>query len=101
MPRTASLPSKDLNSPLASIASPASIVAMHLPQGRRMCYRPAMLAGKPNLRQVLEEKAKELGFCAFGVARADAAPRSGKRLREWIAGGAHGDMIWMEETAER
>jgi epoxyqueuosine reductase len=66
-----------------------------------MCYRPAMLAGKPNLRQVLEEKAKELGFCAFGVARADAAPRSGERLREWIAGGAHGDMIWMEETAER
>jgi epoxyqueuosine reductase len=49
----------------------------------------------------LEEKAKSLGFCAFGVAPADAAPRSGERLRAWIAGGAHGDMIWMEETAER
>ena len=60
-----------------------------------------MHAGKPNLRQALEEKARELGFCAFGIAPADAAPRSGERLRQWLASGAHGDMIWMEETAER
>jgi epoxyqueuosine reductase len=60
-----------------------------------------MRPGKPNLRQALEEKARSLGFCAFGVAPADAAPRSGERLREWLASGAHGDMIWMEETAER
>ena len=66
-----------------------------------MCYRPAMLAGNPTLRQALEEKAKALGFCAFGVAPADAAPLSGRRLREWLASGAHGDMIWMEETAQR
>jgi epoxyqueuosine reductase len=66
-----------------------------------MCYRPAMHAGKPTLRQALEEKAKELGFCAFGVASADAAPLSGERLRQWLASGAHGDMIWMEETAQR
>ena len=54
-----------------------------------------------DLRAGLEEKARELGFCAIGFARADAAPRSGERLREWLAGGAHGDMIWMEETAQR
>ena len=60
-----------------------------------------MHPGKPGLRHALEEKAGSLGFCAFGVAPADAAPRSGERLREWIAAGAHGDMIWMEETAER
>jgi epoxyqueuosine reductase len=53
------------------------------------------------LRQALEEKARSLGFCAFGVAAADAAPLSGERLRQWLASGAHGDMIWMEETAER
>jgi len=76
-------------------------VAIYLPQGRGLCYRPLMLAGNPKLRQALEEKARSLGFCAFGVARADAAPRSGERLREWIAGGAHGEMIWMEETASR
>jgi epoxyqueuosine reductase len=60
-----------------------------------------MSEGKTSLRQRLEEKAKELGFCAFGIAPADAAPQSGARLREWLASGAHGDMLWMEETAER
>src|SRR3954468_12336197 len=54
-----------------------------------------------NLRERLEEKARELGFCAFGVARADAAPKAGERLRQWLAEGAHGDMLWMAETAER
>ena len=60
-----------------------------------------MQSGNPDLRQALEEKAGNLGFCAFGVAPADAAPLSGERLREWIASGSHGDMIWMEETAPR
>jgi epoxyqueuosine reductase len=60
-----------------------------------------MSQGKAGMRERLEEKAKELGFCAFGVARADSAPESGARLREWLASGAHGDMLWMEETAER
>jgi epoxyqueuosine reductase len=60
-----------------------------------------MYAGKLNLRQALEDKARSLGFCAFGVAPADVAPRSGERLRAWLASGAHGDMIWMEETADR
>src|SRR5687768_16584963 len=60
-----------------------------------------MSEGKPNLRQRLEEKAKELGFAAIGIARADAAPRNGERLRQWLASGAHGEMIWMEEKADR
>jgi epoxyqueuosine reductase len=58
---------------------------------------PALAA----LRIELEEKARELGFCAVGFARADSAPASGERLRQWLADGAHGDMIWMEETADR
>ena len=49
----------------------------------------------------LAAKAEELGFCAFGIARADSAPLAGDRLRRWIAEGCHGDMIWMAETAER
>jgi len=57
--------------------------------------------GKTKLRQGLEEEAKHLGFSAFGIARADAAPKTAERLREWLDSGAHGDMIWMEETAER
>jgi len=57
--------------------------------------------GKLMLSHSLEEKARELGFCAFGIAPADAAPKSAARLSEWLQRGAHGDMIWMEETAER
>src|SRR3954468_8518587 len=60
-----------------------------------------MSLSKPALRQELEEKARELGFCAFGIARADAAPKAGERLRAWLAEGAHGDMLWMAETADR
>ncbi|HEY0626943.1 MAG TPA: tRNA epoxyqueuosine(34) reductase QueG [Allosphingosinicella sp.] len=60
-----------------------------------------MSESKAKLRERLEEKARELGFSAIGVARADAAPKTAERLREWLASGAHGDMLWMEETAER
>ena len=58
-------------------------------------------AGLGALRVRLEAEARALGFCAVGFARADSAPKSGERLRQWLADGAHGDMIWMEETAER
>jgi epoxyqueuosine reductase len=60
-----------------------------------------MIRNMTELRQGLEEEASRLGFSALGVARADAAPRTAERLREWLGSGAHGDMIWMEETAER
>jgi epoxyqueuosine reductase len=53
------------------------------------------------LRERLDAKAAELGFAAIGVAPAGAAPQSGARLREWLDAGMHGDMIWMEETAQR
>ena len=51
------------------------------------------------LEQQIRDKAAELGFAAVGFARADAAPRAGERLREWLDEGRHGDMIWMEERA--
>jgi epoxyqueuosine reductase len=47
----------------------------------------------------LKAKARELGFAAAGIARADAAPRTAERLREWLDRGMHGGMIWMEERA--
>ncbi|HEX8214581.1 MAG TPA: tRNA epoxyqueuosine(34) reductase QueG [Allosphingosinicella sp.] len=53
------------------------------------------------LRRGLEEEARRLGFGAVGLASANAAPKTSERLHEWLASGAHGDMIWMEETAER
>ncbi len=49
----------------------------------------------------LRAEALALGFVAFGIARADAAPRAGERLREWLAEGRHGDMLWMEARADQ
>ncbi|HEY0148299.1 MAG TPA: tRNA epoxyqueuosine(34) reductase QueG [Allosphingosinicella sp.] len=61
-----------------------------------------MLQGKqPLLRERLEAEAKALGFAAFGVACADATPKTGERLRQWLEEGCHGDMIWMADTADR
>ena len=56
-----------------------------------------MVREDKTLVERLKEKAAELGFAAVGVARADAAPAAGVRLREWLREGAHGSMIWMEE----
>ncbi|QIB33837.1 tRNA epoxyqueuosine(34) reductase QueG [Ancylobacter pratisalsi] len=45
--------------------------------------------------------AREEGFDAMGVAAPDAISHAGPRLMEWIALGAHGDMDWMPQTADR
>ena len=54
-----------------------------------------------SLKARIFDKARELGFCAWGIARADAAPEAGERLREWLAAGHHGEMGWMEDRAEQ
>jgi epoxyqueuosine reductase len=51
------------------------------------------------LTERIKAKAAELGFAACGIARADAAPRAGERLRQWLDEGCHGSMIWMEKRA--
>jgi epoxyqueuosine reductase len=59
------------------------------------------LEGKSKLRAGLGEIARQAGFGAVGIARADAAPKTAARLRQWLDSGAHGDMIWMEENEAR
>jgi epoxyqueuosine reductase len=54
-----------------------------------------------SLKQRIFDKAAELGFCAWGIARADAVPEAGAELREWIAAGRHGEMGWIEDRAEQ
>jgi epoxyqueuosine reductase len=49
----------------------------------------------------LHEAARAQGFDAFGVVRPDAIPLAPPRLREFLATGAHGDMVWMAANAER
>ena len=49
----------------------------------------------------LTAAARVHGFAALGIAPASAAPRAGQRLRDWLAAGRHGDMLWMAVTADR
>ena len=53
------------------------------------------------LEQRLKAEARRLGFAACAIARADAGPEAGRRLRRWLDAGCHGDMLWMEERAEQ
>ena len=48
----------------------------------------------------LKAEALTLGFADVGITTADAIPEAGARLRQWLAEGCHGDMIWMPERAE-
>lgn len=48
----------------------------------------------------VKEQATGLGFAACGVCRADAAPLAGERLRQWLAEGRHGEMLWMAARAD-
>jgi epoxyqueuosine reductase len=48
----------------------------------------------------MKEEAARIGFAACAIARADAAPLAGARLRHWLAEGCHGDMLWMESRAD-
>jgi len=54
-----------------------------------------------SLKTRIFDKAAELGFCAWGIARADAVPEAGERLKEWIGAGHHGEMGWMEARADQ
>jgi epoxyqueuosine reductase len=49
----------------------------------------------------LGTRAEKLGFDAFGICKADAAPELGQRLQLALANGWHGDMEWMATTATR
>src|SRR3546814_11182384 len=61
----------------------------------------AVEIGNNRIIAALEAEARRIGFVAFGVAAADAAPLAVGRLRAWLADGCHGDMIWMADTEAR
>lgn len=48
----------------------------------------------------LKQEARALGFADIGIAAADAIPEARARLQHWLASGAHGDMLWMENRAD-
>jgi epoxyqueuosine reductase len=51
------------------------------------------------LKQDLAREAARLGFADCAIAPADADPRHGARLAEWIEAGRHGEMEWMATRA--
>lgn len=54
-----------------------------------------------SLRQMIEEKALELGFDAIGFAPVDTLTRDRQRLTDFIDQGQYGDMDWMADTHAR
>lgn len=55
----------------------------------------------PALKAALITHARELGFDAVSVASPASIGPAGDRLMTFLSEGRHGDMDWMEETAER
>ena len=53
------------------------------------------------IKFALIAQARLRGFDAIGVTRPEAVPEAKARLEQFIADGAHGDMIWLATTAER
>jgi epoxyqueuosine reductase len=49
----------------------------------------------------IRRQAAKLGFDACGIARVETAWPASARLAEFVAEGRHGEMAWMEITAER
>ena len=67
-----------------------------LPTRGRGANAPAI-----DIKTALIEQARARGFAVAGVTRPDAVPEAKARLERFLADGAHGDMVWMETTAER
>jgi epoxyqueuosine reductase len=53
------------------------------------------------LKTRLRAEAQKLGFATLGITRPDAVPEARARLEQFLAEGAHGDMVWMAGSAER
>jgi epoxyqueuosine reductase len=64
-------------------------------------HQPRLLNDPAGIKAKLIEAARARGFDVVGIARPDATPLSKARLEQFLAEGAHGDMIWMEASAER
>ena len=62
---------------------------------------PAATLRPADLKQALLAEAAALGFDAVNITVPEAIGPAGERLMAFLAHGRHGDMDWMETTAER
>ena len=53
------------------------------------------------IKTALIEHARLRGFDVAGITRPDAVPEAKARLERFLADDAHGDMVWMSDTAPR
>lgn len=53
------------------------------------------------LEEDITQKAHELGFDLVGFTGVEPLEREGQRLREWLERGCHGDMLYMQKSAEK
>jgi epoxyqueuosine reductase len=60
-----------------------------------------MPSSTADIRAEILAHARELGFDAVRIARADAAPDAREHLTQYLAEGRHGSMDWMEKNAEK
>ncbi len=53
------------------------------------------------MHNVIKKKAKDLGFDLCGIAPVHSLDDHGKRLKEWIEHGHHGEMAYMNRNVEK
>ncbi len=63
--------------------------------------RSGSLSDPAALKAALRQAAAVQGFDVIGVTRPSSIPQALTRLQAFLAEGAHGDMTWMETTAQR
>jgi epoxyqueuosine reductase len=54
-----------------------------------------------SLSQFIKDQARNLGFTAVGIARAEELTQEGVRLKEWLGRGFQGTMAWMQKEPEK
>jgi epoxyqueuosine reductase len=59
-----------------------------------------MPSADADLKQRVQALAHELGFVRAGVARAEPLHADAERLKAWLDAGYHGEMAYMQRTAE-
>src|SRR5258708_4949118 len=62
-------------------------------------FRPILVAA--DLKDRIVVRARELGFDAVRVARADLAPEIGAGLDSYLEASHHGEMAWLARDPER
>ncbi len=50
---------------------------------------------------LIKERARAEGFDKIGIVSATSLDEEGRRLREWLARGYHGEMLWMARDVEK